>query len=156
MTTKKRVLTLLEACRGQHISGEDMAEQLGVSRNAVWKAIAKLKDEGYTISSVPKKGYCLCADSDIISVQGMLPYLKKRDAEYDIFVHESLASTNQTAKLMALDGAEHGTVILANHQTAGKGRYDRAFHSPPGGIYMSVILHPGRVGFSVVKRFAAS
>jgi len=66
-----------------------------------------------------------------------------------IHIYESLESTNITAKEMALSGAESGTVVIANYQTAGKGRYGKSFHSPPDhGLYMTIILHASELSFS--------
>jgi len=146
MSTKEKVLALLEAHRGQHISGAAMAAQLHISRNAVWKAINEIKRNGYHIVATAKKGYCLCESNDRLSPQGIAPFL---DAPVPILVYPNLPSTNITAKEMALSGAAHGTVVLAEGQSEGKGRYGRSFFSPAGcGIYMSVVLHPARLGFS--------
>jgi len=159
MSTKSFILALLEKKRGQSISGEYIAEQLNISRNAVWKAINELKKDGYKISAVTNKGYCLCEDNDILSVQGMIPYLSPDSILEKIFVYDRLESTNTTAKDMAVSGAEHGTVVIADYQTAGKGRYGRSFHSPPNhGIYMSFVLHPTHFYFStptLITAFAA-
>ena len=145
MSTKKYVLELLESKRGQSISGEHIAEQLNVTRNAVWKAVKELEKDGYKIKAVPKKGYCLREDNDILSVQGMLPFLFDERISGRINIHASLESTNKTAKESAISGAEHGTIIIADYQTAGKGRYGRSFFSPPGhGIYMSFCLRPAQ------------
>jgi len=143
MSTKKSVLALLENRRGENVSGEYIAKHISVTRNAVWKAVNELKKDGYKIKAVTNKGYCLCDDNDILSVQGMLPFLSDKEISDRIFIHASLESTNKTAKELAVSGCEHGTVVMADHQTAGKGRYGRGFFSPPGhGIYMSFILHP--------------
>ena len=80
-------------------------------------------------------------DSDILSVSGMLPYLSDKSAGDRVVIHDCLESTNVTVKEMALSGAEHGLIVIADSQTAGRGRYGRSFFSPPGhGIYMSVLL----------------
>jgi len=162
MTTKEHVLSLLENKRGQNISGAHIASQLNMSRNAVWKAVKELKKDGYKIKAVTNKGYCLCEDNDILSAQGILPFLSHKLQEQvadKIYVHASLESTNKTAKEMAISGAEHGTIVIADHQTAGKGRYGRTFHSPPShGIYMSIILHPSQLCIDtpgLVTHFAA-
>jgi len=148
MSTKTQILALLEGDRGQSISGEYIAERLNISRSAVWKSIKELEKAGYKIKAVTNKGYCLCEDNDIISIQGILPYLSNKDFSEKIFVYDSLESTNKNAKEMAISGAEHGSVIIADNQTAGRGRYDRKFFSPPGhGIYMSLIIHPSRMWF---------
>lgn len=159
MNTKKYILTLLENNRGKNISGECIAKQLNISRNAVWKAIKELKANGYRIDAVTNKGYCLCEDNDILSIQGMIPFLARKDYSDKIFVYTSLESTNKMAKEMAISGAGHGTVIISDCQTAGKGRFDRQFYSPPGhGIYMSVVLYPAQLRFApptLVTAFAA-
>ena len=81
--------------------------------------------------------------NDILSVEGMLPFLPYSGCIDKIFVYDSLESTNQTAKEMAAAGAEHGTVVIADSQTSGKGQHGRSFFSPPGcGIYMSIVLRP--------------
>lgn len=159
MGTKTRILALLENNRGQSISGEYIAEQFKISRSAVWKAIKALERDGYKINAVTNKGYRLCDDNDILSAQGLAPFLARKEAADKIFVYSSLESTNKTAKEMALANAEHGTVIIADSQTAGRGRYGRKFFSPPGhGIYMSLILRPAHFGFStptLITAFAA-
>ena len=162
MTTKEHVLSLLESKRGQSISGASIAEQLNISRNAIWKAIKELEKDGYKIEAATNRGYQLCEDNDIISVHGMAPYLSqiaKDKIKKNIFVYTSLESTNKTAKEMAIAGAAHGTIIIADYQTAGKGRYGRAFHSPANhGIYMSFILHPSLLCLNaptLVTHFAA-
>jgi BirA family biotin operon repressor/biotin-[acetyl-CoA-carboxylase] ligase len=159
MSKKKQILALLEKDRGRYISGADFAARLNVSRNAVWKAIGELRKDGYKIEAVTNKGYCLCEGNDILSVQGMIPYLPQECVPEKIYIYESLESTNTTAKEMALSGAEHGTVVIADGQTAGQGRYGRSFHSPPGrGLYMSFVLRPARLCFStptLITAFAA-
>lgn len=148
MSTKKYVLALLEENRGKSVSGEHIAEQLNVSRNAVWKAIKELEKEGYKIKAVTNKGYCLEEENDILSVQGMLPFLLRKDNARQIIIYDSLESTNKTAKEMAVSGVKQDTVIIAGYQTAGRGRFDRQFYSPPGcGIYMSFILRPEQLKF---------
>ena len=81
-----------------------------------------------------------------ISAQGMIPFLRDGSFSGNIFVYDSLGSTNEHAKELARSGAEHGTIVIARSQTSGKGRRGRSFFSPPGhGIYMSLILHPPRL-----------
>jgi len=93
---------------------------------------------------------------DILSVQGMLPYLLQEVDPDRILIYDSIESTNKTAKEMAVSGAEHGTVLIANYQTAGRGRKGRSFHSPPDhGLYMSFILHPMRFCLSTPSLMTA-
>jgi len=141
MSTKSKLLELLEQNRGKNISGEEIAKLLQISRTAVWKAVKALEREGYRIKAVSNKGYTLSQDSNILSVQGILPFLSSQQDGGHIHVFESLASTNQTAKEMAIAGHEHGTVVISNTQTSGRGRYGRVFYSPSGtGLYMSFLL----------------
>lgn len=161
MSTKNRILELLEQQRGESISGEHLAGVLGISRNAVWKAIKELQKDGYNIVAVTNKGYCLSAENDIISIPGIKPFLSERSQFYanKIQVHKSLESTNKTAKEMAVAGAEHGTIIISDCQTMGRGRYSRNFFSPSGGgLYMSIVLRPEAIHFknpTSVTAFAA-
>ena len=161
MITKNRILELLEQQRGESISGEHLAGVLGISRNAVWKAIKELQKDGYHIVAVTNKGYCLSDENDIVSIPGIKPFLSERSQPYanKIQIYKSLESTNKTAKEMAIAGAEHGTVILSDCQTMGRGRYSRNFFSPAGGgLYMSIILRPEVLHFenpTSVTAFAA-
>lgn len=128
------------------MSGEQIARELGVSRSAVWKAINELKKDGYRIGAATNRGYCLSEDNDILSVPGMAPYLSDPKFAEHIALYPSLESTNRTAKELAVAGACHGTVIVSDCQTAGRGRYRRQFYSPPGsGVYMSFVLRPERL-----------
>lgn len=142
MSTRVNVLKALEENKGNVISGEELANRLDISRAAIWKAIQELRKEGYCIDAVTNKGYRLAHDSDVLSPEGILPYVKG-DLEGRVHVFRSLESTNLTARKMALEGAVNGTVVVTEEQTRGKGRMGRGFHSPPGGgIYMSIILKP--------------
>ena len=158
MSTKAHILELLEQHRGESISGAHIAEKLNVSRNAIWKGIKELQKDGYNIIAVTNKGYCLSGENDIVSVQGIKPFLSHNGLQYTekIHVYKSLESTNKTAKEMAIAGAEHGTVIISDCQTAGRGRYSRDFFSPPGGgLYLSIILRPEVLNFENITSVTA-
>lgn len=160
MSTKNRILELLEKRRGESISGERLAEILGVSRNAVWKAVKELQKDGYSIAAVTNKGYCLSDENDILSIAGIKPFLSPKAQPYadKIQIYKALESTNKTAKELAIAGAPHGTVIIADSQTKGRGRYTRSFFSPHGGLYISIILRPEVLRFdnpTAVTAFAA-
>ena len=160
MSTKNRILELLEQHRGESISGEHLAGILGLSRNTVWKAVKELQKDGYNIVAVTNKGYCLSEENDIISIPGIKPFLSEKSQPFadKIQIYKSLESTNKTAKEMAVTGAEHGTVIISDCQTMGRGRYSRNFFSPYGGLYMSIILRPEVLRFehqTSVTAFAA-
>ncbi len=143
MSVKNEIIHILEQCKGEIISGQELAEKLGVSRTAVWKAINSLKDEGYMIDGVSNKGYSLSPKSDVLSSEGIRPFLKEKYSNIPISVYKTIGSTNTEAKVLAMKNADHGTVILSEEQTSGRGRMGRNFYSPSeSGIYMSIILKP--------------
>ncbi len=143
MSVKSDVLTMLEKQRGSYFSGEQLAEQLNVSRAAVWKAVGALKKEGYEILAAPNRGYCLPMDSDVLSEEGIRNYLPQECQSMHIEVYRETTSTNTLAKRAANEGAFAPAVYVAAMQTAGKGRRGRSFVSVPGGnICMSFLLKP--------------
>lgn len=143
MSVKSDVLTKLEENRGNYFSGEQLAEELQVSRSAVWKAMKQLEKEGYEILAVPNRGYCLPENIDVISEEGIRTFLPQEYQERKIVVYRETTSTNTLVKQAANDGAKEGLVIVAENQTAGRGRRGRGFVSVPGGnICMSLLLRP--------------
>ena len=141
MSVKDEVLKELENNKGDYISGGQLADNLGVSRNSVWKAIKALEKSGYEINAIPNKGYCLAEKNDILSSYSIKQHLK--NPHLDISVFSSVTSTNTILKKMAEQGAKEGTVIIAEEQTAGRGRTGKQFYSPKGtGIYISILLRP--------------
>lgn len=143
MTIKEQVLALLEERKGESVSGEYIAGRVFASRNAVWKAINALRADGYSIDATTNKGYILSADSDIFSSYSVESRLRGAAEKCAVTAVNSVGSTNTELKRQAEDGAPHGTVLIANEQTAGRGRLGRSFYSPEEtGLYMSVILRP--------------
>ena len=141
MSVKDEVLKELENNKGDYISGGQLADNLGGSRNTVWKAIKALEKSGYEINAIPNKGYCLAEKNDILSSYSIKQHLK--NPHLDISVFSSVTSTNTILKEMAEQGAKEGTVIIAEEQTAGRGRTGKQFYSPKGtGIYISILLRP--------------
>ena len=142
MTVKSSLLEMLEKNKGEVISGERIASELGCTRAAVWKAVKSLREEGYRIEAGPNKGYMLAKDTNRLSQEGIRLFLD--DPEVKIDIYDELESTNQTAKKEAMIGeAGHGSFVIARSQTAGRGRRGRGFYSPAdAGLYMSVILKP--------------
>lgn len=142
MTVKSRVLAALKANRDKDISGESLAETLDVSRNAVWKAVRSLRESGYTITAATNRGYRLTYEPDHLTAAGLKAHITHPE-KWQIRIFESLPSTNTTLKEMAFQGAPEGTIIIAEEQTAGRGRMNRTFYSPSGtGVYMSILLRP--------------
>ena len=146
-STKDYVLSELEHNKGSFITGMQLAEDLGITRNAIWKAIKDLKNEGYDIKSVNNKGYCLDNTSDVISVAAIKeamaglcePEMIERITD-KIIIFDSLESTSQTAKLEIITGSLDKKIIIAREQTAARGHGDGTFVTPEGGIYLSIII----------------
>lgn len=142
MSTKEKLLVLLEREPGTYISGEKLADEIGVSRNAVWKAARALRNEGYLIDAGTNRGYSLRFGSDRLSPTGIFKHLKHEN-DLSISVRRTVDSTNTWVRQRAQEGAAEGTVVVAEGQTAGRGRRGRAFFSPEGsGIYLSLLLRP--------------
>lgn len=140
---RKEILELLRQAGNQYISGEEIAGRLGVSRTAVWKHIRELRDSGYEIVSQSRSGYSLKEAPDRLLASEIQHNLNTKCIGINFVCHDSIASTNDEAKTLALHGAIEGTVVVAEQQNGGKGRLDRKFFSPPGkGIWFSVILRP--------------
>lgn len=141
MTVRDRVLETLEARRGEFFSGEALANQLSVSRNAVWKAVSQLRAEGYPIDALPRRGYALSPESTLPSPQGIRQHLTVPGLTVE--VREEVTSTNYVLRELAQEGAAEGHVLVAQRQSAGRGRRDHSFFSPPdSGLYLSFLLRP--------------
>jgi BirA family biotin operon repressor/biotin-[acetyl-CoA-carboxylase] ligase len=128
---------ILKALRehSDYISGERLAEQLGVSRVSIWKHIRSLKEDGHIIEASPR-GYRL-----VFSPDSLLPY-EFPDLEQRIRYFRQIGSTMDAARELARKGARGGTIVIAEAQTRGRGRLNRQWLSPEGGIYFTLILRP--------------
>ena len=139
---KQQVLAALDAARGRYISGQELAQQLGVSRTAVWKAVTALRADGTPIEAVTNRGYILHKDTDLLDADAVCARLKGAAAGLQVEVVQRLPGTNAALRRQAADGEPEGRVLIAQAQSAGRGRQGRSFYSPPGGLYFSVILRP--------------
>lgn len=142
--TKAKILTVLLQNEG-YISGETLSELCQVSRAAIWKQIKRLQQEGYDIQSQHGLGYRLIGRADALNPQQIKCNLKPGIFLTADAIHylDSIDSTNSEAKRLALAGAREGTVVLAEVQTAGKGRLGRSWTSSgQKGIWCSVLLTP--------------
>ncbi|MCQ2532847.1 MAG: biotin--[acetyl-CoA-carboxylase] ligase [Saccharofermentans sp.] len=125
-----------------YLSGEKISTKLNISRAAVNTAVKALRADGYVIDSSTNKGYKLIEHPDKINSGELLAYLPEKRLE-TVACLDTVTSTNKIAKDLCYDGAPAGTVVVANHQSAGKGRLGRSFISPPNtGIYLSYLLRP--------------
>lgn len=140
---KEEVLALLCENAGNPVSGSEMAARLGVTRNAVWKAIRQLTAEGCRIEAATNRGYTLADAGDLLCAPLVRKDLNTARLGRTLIIEETLGSSNELAKRLAAKGAVDGTVVIARQQTGGKGRRGRSFFSPPGsGLYMSLLLRP--------------
>lgn len=142
-TDKSDILTLLRNS-SDYVSGQQLCERFGVSRTAVWKVINQLKEEGYEIESVTKKGYRLIeAPQDVFSEIEIASRLQTKWVGRTLYFKEETGSTNNDVKVYAEQGAPHGTTVVSDKQTAGKGRRGRSWESPSGrNTYYSILLKP--------------
>lgn len=124
------------------VSGEQLAKHLKVSRTAVWKQIKTLQELGYEIESVKNKGYQLISRPDTPLSEEITPGLNTKIVGKKNFYFKTLPSTNIIAKQKIKENIPEGTVIVADVQTSGKGRKNRTWYSPEGGLWFSVVLYP--------------
>ncbi|RRJ66297.1 biotin--[acetyl-CoA-carboxylase] ligase [Paenibacillus oralis] len=141
-----RLIDMLLEHPGQYISGEEISRRLSISRTAVWKQIAKLREEGYEFESAPRRGYRLVRKPDKITHSALVRALQDRVLfGRQIRLLEKTVSTQAEVRELAEAGAPSGTLVVAEEQTGGRGRQGRAWYSPPGkGVWMSLLLRPDR------------
>ncbi len=143
MNLKDQILSLLAAEKGSFVSGEELAAHLYVTRAAVWKSIKSLQAEGYTITAVTNKGYALAADTDLFTVATVAEKLTGTAKKLRFIKHPLVTSTNAIVRELADHGEAEGIVVMAEEQSAGRGRKSRGFFSPANtGLYMSILLRP--------------
>lgn len=138
----ERAVDVLVAAEGRPVSGEVLATEAGVSRAAVWKVIERLRRLGYEVIASPRKGYRLISVPDVPYPWEVRRQLVTRSLGQVVHYFAEVASTNDIAKLLAADGVPEGTLVVADRQTAGRGRRGRAWTSPNGGLWLSVVLRP--------------
>jgi BirA family biotin operon repressor/biotin-[acetyl-CoA-carboxylase] ligase len=128
---------ILSALRsaGEEVSGEVLSRRLGISRVAVWKQIEELRRFGYRVAASPR-GYRLESAPDLL-LPGEFPGWESRVHHFD-----AVDSTMRAARTLARGGAEEGTLVVAETQTGGRGRLQRSWFSPSGGIYMTLVTRP--------------
>lgn len=140
MSTKEQVLNFLISNSNEYISGEGIAQAVGKTRAAVWKAIKTLQNDGYAIDAVTNRGYRLTDDNDILNSDIIRSKLK---SAIDVVYYSTIDSTNTQAKRLINDGNNNEMLIVSDEQTAGRGRQGKSFYSPAlTGIYMTLVTHP--------------
>jgi len=137
LTTKEKILARLKAAE-EILSGETLAQELGVSRTAIWKAIKELEKKGYQIQHLAN-GYRY-RPSDILDAKEIQAHIEQ---PVDVTVLETSVSTMKDAQLAVMDGKKSPLLIVADMQEAPRGRFNRPFFAAKQqGIYMSLLLEP--------------
>lgn len=142
--TTAQVLSFLNQHKGEFISGQELANALSITRAAIWKAIERLREEGFNVEASTNKGYRLSQDADVFDADSIRAELSNAaDKFYREFrIFSSIDSTSNYLQSIGSNERE-GLVVVAETQTAGRGRFKRSFYCPKGtGIYFSLLLHP--------------
>jgi BirA family biotin operon repressor/biotin-[acetyl-CoA-carboxylase] ligase len=144
MTTDAQILSTLRTVGDEAISGAELAQQLGISRTAIWARIEDLRKLGYEIEASPHLGYRLVGAPDVLHPDDLVSRLGKTEVVgRDIRVFEETTSTNDVIEKLAHDGVKEGVVVFAEAQTRGRGRLGRKWISPARkGLWFSVLLRP--------------
>lgn len=143
-SVRSKILEVLHASDGEWVSGEELSRKLEMSRAAVSKHMRLIREAGYPVESMTRRGYRLSGDADSLRPEAVRHGLATDVLGQGQIVHlQTTPSTNMEARVLAERGAPEGTVVLADEQTAGRGRQGRPWLSPSGGgVYMSVVLRP--------------
>ena len=144
MSMDAQILGAMRRAGTGSVSGADLAQQLGVSRAAIWARIEELRKLGYEITANPHQGYRLLSTPDVLHADDLLARLPEHiTIGRDIRVFEATNSTNDVAEKLARDGVREGVVVFAEAQTRGRGRLGRTWLSPARkGLWFSVLLRP--------------
>ena len=129
---KSKLLQIFLENEGNYVSGESISDTLGCSRTAVWKHVEDLRKNGYEVEAAPRKGYRITHIPNLLSEPEIKAGLKTVTIGKEIIYKTSLTSTQELAHRIANEGAEEGTLIVADEQTGGKGRLGRSWYSPIG------------------------
>jgi BirA family biotin operon repressor/biotin-[acetyl-CoA-carboxylase] ligase len=140
---EEMILISLKSSCTDYISGEDLSRKFGVTRAAIWKHMHALMEQGYKIESHPHRGYKLISSPDKVLPAEIRDGLETKYIGRELYCFDEAGSTNELAMKLAESTASEGTVVIAERQTAGKGRLGRKWISPAGaGLWFSVILKP--------------
>ncbi len=137
------VLGLLAEATEGFLTGEAIADKLGLPRVELFRRIDGLRSKGYRIDALPGRGYRLVGVPDRLTSLELGPLLSTHSLGRTLHACDEVASTNDVARGLAEKGAVHGEVVVAESQSRGRGRRGRAWVSPPGvNLYLSVVLRP--------------
>ncbi|SEM08177.1 BirA family transcriptional regulator, biotin operon repressor / biotin-[acetyl-CoA-carboxylase] ligase [Paenisporosarcina quisquiliarum] len=151
ISIKEKILSQLINAKGEPVSGQKLADELHISRTMIWKHLKSIEEDGYVIEAIKKKGYVLQSIPDLVIPEQIIPNLKTKQLGRTIEYYTTCESTQIIAADKAREGVPHGTVVIAEEQTDGRGRLDRSWNSTANkGIWMSVIIRP-----AISPQFAA-
>lgn len=139
---RQALLQRLRAAAPEAVSGAALAAELGVSRSAIWKHVQRLRAEGQPVAGTTGRGYRLEGGPEADPLSGADLSAPRAHVGRVLHILGSVDSTNRLASAMGAAGSPSGTVVLAERQTAGRGRAGRSFSSPVGGVYLSAVLRP--------------
>ncbi|MPL77036.1 Bifunctional ligase/repressor BirA [bioreactor metagenome] len=143
IAVRAKILELLRGRSGEFVSGEEISGGLGVSRTAVWKNIQEIRQVGYGIEAHSRRGYSLVSIPDKLLPEEITVRLTTQRLGKRIYYYDDIASTNNRAKALAVEGEPEGTLVVAEAQNSGRGRMARGWFAPWGkGIWMSILLRP--------------
>ncbi len=140
--TLDKIVRLLKSHQSEFLSGEELSKSLGLSRAAIWKNIKKLQSLGYKIKSRQKSGYRLVAKTNLMLPWEISDGLQTETIGRKIYYFNTIDSTQNFALNIALKPHENGSIVISEQQTHGRGRQNRKWASPRGGIWLSVLLKP--------------
>ncbi|MCK1998090.1 biotin--[acetyl-CoA-carboxylase] ligase [Psychrobacillus psychrodurans] len=151
ISIKEKILSQLINAKGEPVSGQKLADELHISRTMIWKHLKSIEEDGYVIEAIKKKGYVLQSIPDLVTPEQIIPNLNTKQLGRTIDYYTTCESTQIIAADKAREAALHGTVVIAEEQTDGRGRLDRSWNSTANkGIWMSVIIRP-----AISPQFAA-
>jgi len=143
MMTDEKILNIFRKYPGQHVSGEELSEELGISRTAIWKHIEDLRKIGYNIEAEPHLGYKLVSLPDRLLAIELMHGLNTKIIGKNILSYDTIESTMDAAYDLAVKTNGEGACVFAESQRKGRGRMGRDWQSPKyKGIYVSIILRP--------------
>lgn len=141
-TRLEKIVRLLKSHKFEFLSGEQLSRSLNLSRAAVWKYIKKLQSLGYKIQTRQNLGYKLLAKPELLLPWEVADGLQTEIFGRKIYYFDTIDSTQSFALRLASKPYENGSIVIAERQTRGKGRLNRRWISPKGGIWLSILLKP--------------
>jgi len=137
-----KVLKFLKSHKDDFLSGQDLSDVLKISRVAIWKHIKTIKSLGYKIESKQKLGYKLVKNSEKLLPWEITNGLKTKTIGKKVYYFDTIDSTQNYAIEISKKKNEHGSIVISQRQTTGRGRMNRKWITVKGGLSISVVLHP--------------